>query len=189
MSYRRQVSGFFLVAALLTGVVGPLMAQTPQKTLFGTRDFEMDWQLAPAGKVLRVRFSAATKRLRIEALDGSEQVMLRDLVKGDIVILIAQGQKGAYAQTSPPLAPFAPQEVGGTREIAGNPCREFSVQGQKLCVTDDGIPVGVDFGTGSLTAQSLVRQAQHPALFLVPKDLVLKPVPGSGANTLPKLPF
>jgi hypothetical protein len=178
-----------LATCLLLAGGSQLHAQNSAKILFGNKDFEMDWHLEPAGKLLRVRFLAATKRLRIEAMDGSEQVMLRDLMRGDVVILIAQGQKGAFTQKSAPMAPFAPQEMGETREIAGQTCRDFGVQGQKFCVTDDGIPVEVDFGNGKLTARSLVRQAQHPALFQVPKGLVLKPLPGAGKETMPALPF
>lgn len=189
MTVQRFWFGILLAACVLCASALPSGAQNASKMLFGNKDFEMDWHLEPAGKLLRVRFSAAAKRLRIEMMDGSEQVMLRDLVRGDVVILIAQGQKGAFAQKSTPMAPFAPQEIGGTREVAGNTCRDFGVQSQKFCVTDDGIPVEVDLGGSKLTARSLVRQAQHPALFQVPKDLVLKPVPGAGAETLPGLPF
>lgn len=178
-----------LSMSTLPGGASGALAQTPARTLFGHADFEMDWRLEPQSKTLRVRYSAAVRRLRIEALDGSQQVMLRDLVKGDVVILIAQGQKGAFAQKTPPLGPFQPQEVGGTRQIAGQSCRDFMVQGQKLCVTDDGIPVAVEFGDIRITATSLMRQAQHPALFQVPKELKLQPLPGAAANTVPKLPF
>ena len=178
-----------LATAGLSSGVSAVSAQTPTRNLFGNADFEMDWQLEPQNKTLRVRFSAATRRLRLEALDGSQQVMLRDLVKGDVVILIAQGQKGAFAQKTPPLGPFQPQGVGEARQIAGQTCRDFMVQGQKLCVTDDGIPVAVEFGETRITAKSLMRQAQHPALFQVPKELKLQPLPGAAANTVPKLPF
>lgn len=176
------------IAGLVSGTLAS-SAQTPARMLFGNADFEMDWQLEPQNKMLRVRYSAATRRLRMEALDGSQQVMLRDLVKGDVVILIAQGQKGAFAQKSAPLGAFVPQGVGDTRQIAGQTCRDFMVQGQKLCVTDDGIPVAIDVGETRITAKSLIRQAQHPVLFQVPKELKLQPLPGAAANTVPKLPF
>jgi hypothetical protein len=178
-----------LCAAALLGGGAVAFAQAPARTLFGHADFEMDWQLEPQNKTLRVRYSAAVRRLRIEVLDGSEQVMLRDLARGDVVILIAQGQKGAFAQKAPPLGPFQPQEVGETRQIAGQTCRDFVMQGQKLCVSDDGIPLAIEFGTTRILARNLIRQTQHPALFLVPKELKLQPLPGAAANTVPKLPF
>ena len=189
MSVQRFWSGILLAACVLLAGASPSHAQNGARMLFGTKDFEMDWFLEPAGKLLRVRFMAATKRLRIEAMDGSEQVMLRDLVRGNVVILIAQGTKGAFTQKAPPMTPFTPEDIGEIREIAGNPCRDFGVQNQKFCVTDDGIPVEVDFGNGKLTARSLLRQGQFPALFEVPKGLVLQPMPGAGKDTMPGLPF
>jgi hypothetical protein len=185
-----------LAVAGVVAAVSPALAQgglAPQQTegpqLFGMADFEMEWRLSPQEKVLRVQFLAAKRRLRIEALDGSDQVMLRDLVTGKVVILVTNGARGAFGTMAKPLAAFRPDSVGELREVAGNQCRDFMQEGRKLCVTDDGIPVEVDFGGGVLSATRLMRRAQVPALFEVPADLTLKPVPGDNAGALPQVPF
>lgn len=174
---------------LLAMAFWPVSASAQNLMLFGKADFEMDWMLEPAGKLIRVRFSAATRRLRLEMQDGSDQVMLRDLAKGDVIVLIAQGTKGAYAQKGKPMGPFVPQEFGEVREIIGQKCRDIVSEGQKFCLTDDGIPLSVDLGSVRLVARALLKQAQPAPLFLVPKDIALKPMPGAGSDTVPKLPF
>lgn len=191
MSARRQIrlAGAFAVMVALLGQVAPSPAHAQERHLFGARDFEMDWQLEPGGRILRLRFLAAQRRLRIEMLDGSDQVMLRDLAKGDVVVLVAGGAKGAYGTKVAPMAAFRPEAIGETREIAGETCRDFTIQGQVLCVSDDGIPLAVEFGAGRLMARKLLRQGQHPALFELPKGTALKPMPGESADKVPKLPF
>jgi YD repeat-containing protein len=164
----------------------PAFAQGSHPTLFGQRDFEMDWKLEPGGKMLRFRYHGASRRLRIDALDGSEQTMHRDLGKGHIVVLIANGTKGAYAGSTKPIGPFLPEQIGEIRTIAGETCREFVAEGQKLCVTAEGIPIMVDYGSGRGIAQRLLREEQPAALFDLPKGLTAKPLPGSADNTVPK---
>lgn len=178
------LSGLALLASAL-----PLIAQDGAPKLFGKADFEMEWRLFPQNNTLRVLYEAARQRLRIEALDGSDQVMIRDLATGKVVVLIAGGKRGAYGTTAKPLAAFRPEAIGETRSIAGQECREFGFEGRKMCVTDDGIPVEVDFGGGKLVATRLMRKAQHPALFEVPKDVTLKPIPGANPGALPGVPF
>ncbi|MCZ8374587.1 MAG: hypothetical protein O9342_04350 [Beijerinckiaceae bacterium] len=162
------------------------LGQTSNPVLFGNRDFEMDWALQPGAKMLRFRYHGATQRLRIDMLDGSEQTMHRDLAKGHIVVLVANGTKGAFAGKTAPIGAFQPEQIGGIRTIVGESCREFSAGGQTLCVTADGIPVMVDFGNGQGVAQRLLRETQPAALFDLPKGLKPKPLPGGAENSIPK---
>lgn len=171
----------------LFGLSLPAFAQAPpQPVLFGQRDFEMEWQMEPGNKLLRFRFHASTRRLRIDALDGSGQTMLRDLAKGTVVVLVANGAKGTYAGSVKPMGPFQPQQVGELQMIAGEPCRDFVLDGQTLCLTADGIPVMLDFGSGKATAQRLIRETQPVAFFDLPPGLTPKPLPGNGPGSIPK---
>lgn len=167
----------------------PLLAQDGAPRLFGKADFEMEWRLFPQNNTLRVLYEAARQRLRIEALDGTDQVMIRDLVTGKVAVLVAGGKRGAYGTMAKPLAAFRPETIGEIRSVAGQECREFGFEGRKMCVTNDGIPVEVDLGEGKLVATRLMRKAQHPALFDVPKEVTLKPVPGANSGVLPGVPF
>lgn len=170
---------------MLQGIV-PVVAQGTAPSLFGQRDFEMDWLMEPGSKLLRFRFHAGTKRLRIDALDGSEQTMHRDLGKGFVLVLVANGKRGAFAGTVPPLGAFQPQAVGEVQTVAGEACREFTLDRQQICVTADGIPVALVFDGGKATALRVLREVQPPALFEWPKGLSPKPLPGGGPGSLPK---
>jgi hypothetical protein len=172
---------------LVTGL-SPVFAQTRGPQLFGFRDFEMDWVQGEGSSVYRLRYLAARHMLRIEALDGSAQVMLRDLVKGDILVLLSEGQRGIYGSRGRPVlgAPIEPGDV--TRQIAGETCRVARVSGSVLCLADDGIPLAVEDGAAPVRATRLLRQAQNPALFTVPKDAKILPLPG-GSRNVPGAPF
>ncbi|HRE19959.1 MAG TPA: hypothetical protein PKW21_02870 [Rhabdaerophilum sp.] len=179
----------YLAGLVLLVPTMPLLAQDGAPKLFGKADFEMEWRLFPQNNTLRVLYEAARQRLRIEALDGSDQVMIRDLVTGKIAVLVAGGKRGAYGTMAKPLGAFRPEAIGEIRSVAGQQCREFAFEGRKMCVTDDGIPVEVDLGEGRLIAARVMRKAQHPALFDVPKDVTLKPIPGANPGGLPRVPF
>lgn len=185
---RCSTRGPLFLAGLFLVVLPPQagLAQGSNPVLFGKRDFEMDWTVEPGAKMLRFRYHGATQRLRIDSMDGSEQTMHRDLAKGHVVVLIANGTKGAFAGSARPIGRFQPDAVGEMRTVAGESCREFSAGGQTLCVTDDGIPVMADFGNGQGMAQRLLRETQPAALFDLPKGLKPKPLPGGGANSIPK---
>ncbi|CAN1556729.1 hypothetical protein MCEMSEM23_02442 [Rhabdaerophilaceae bacterium] len=180
-----------IVAALWLGVWltgGSAQAQQAGAMLFGARDFEMDWVQAGNGQLLRLRYLSARRILRIEALDGSEQVMLRDLEKGDVLILVAEGKRGVFGHRVQPMRglSFVPGEV--VRSIAGEDCRETTLSGLTLCLSDDLIPLVVNDRGQEFIAQRLLRQAQNPALFTVPKDTKIQPLPGN-SGPLPGIPF
>lgn len=181
---------FFRVAPFLLAVIlaTPAFAQDNGRVLFGQRDFEMDWRVDPAGRRIRLRFQGATRRLRIEPHDGSDQVMIRDFVKGDILVLVAEGRKGVYGAKTAPLGPFRSEGIGRLREIVGEACREIATEGRTMCLTDDGIPVEIVLGGQTIRAESLARRSQHPALFEPPKDVPVKPIPHAQAGGL-RLPF
>lgn len=189
MIRRKPLSRVCLAGLVLFGPAGLLAAQDGAPRLFGKADFEMEWRLFPQNNTLRVHYDAARQRLRIEALDGSDQVMIRDLVTGKVAVLVAGGKRGAYGTTAKPLGAFRPEAIGEIRSVAGQECRDFAFEGRRMCVTDDGIPVEVDLGEGKLVATRLMRRAQHPALFDVPKDITLKPIPGANPGVLPGVPF
>lgn len=178
---------FVLLLALWCGFQ---MASAQQRgpQLFGHRDFEMDWVQGDGGKMMRVRYLAERHILRIEALDGSSQVMLRDLAKGDVLILVAEGQRGVYGSRGRPVIGMNVELSDATREVAGESCREARINGATICLSDDGIPLVMEEGGAPIRAIRLLRQAQNPALFTVPKDAKIQPMPGS-SMPVPGVPF
>ncbi len=176
-----------VLLALLAGLA-PALAQQRGLTLFGNRDFEMDWVQGEGGKMIRVRYLAERRMLRIEALDGSGQVMLRDLAKGDVLILVAEGQRGIYGSRGRPVLGMTIEAGDALREVAGETCREARVNGAVLCLSDDGIPLIMEEGGVPVRAIRILRQTQNPALFTVPRDAKILPMPGSGMP-VPGVPF
>jgi hypothetical protein len=163
----------------------PVQPRGPQ--MFGARDFEMDWRMEPGNRAIRLRYQAELRRLRIEALDGSAQTMLKDLEKGDVLILVDEGRRGVFAAQGQPAPRSFGAPSGRIRTIAGEQCQDFEMSGAVLCLSNDGIPLGVTQGEQQINAERLVRQTQNPALFAPPKDAKPKPIPGRN-NTGP-LPF
>lgn len=176
------------MASAITALLVPLEASAQGRQLFGARDFEMDWSTS-GGKTLRVRYLAAAKRVRLEALDGSGEAMVKDLARGDVFVLVAEGQRGVYAAKAEPMRGLNGNLTERVREIAGEKCRDMAGGSVTLCLSDDGIPLVVEENGQILSATRIVRQAQSPALFQPPKDAKMQPMPGRGANSLPKLPF
>ncbi|MCA3606014.1 MAG: hypothetical protein IOC55_09345 [Methylobacterium sp.] len=176
-----------VLLALLSGML-PAFAQGGGFALFGNRDFEMDGVQGDGGKMMRMRYLAERRILRIEALDGSGQVMLRDLAKGDVLILVQEGRQGIYGSRGRPIIGMAIVPGEATREVAGETCREARVNGATICLSDDGIPLVMEEGGTPIRAIRLLRQAQNPALFSVPKDAKIQPMPGSNAP-VPGAPF
>ncbi|MCU0819331.1 MAG: hypothetical protein MUF11_08480 [Beijerinckiaceae bacterium] len=186
----RKARPLRILLALLVVCLGlsPAFAQSRGLQLFGLRDFEMDWVQGEGGKMMRVRYLAERRILRIEALDGSGQVMLRDLAKGDVLILIAEGQRGIYGSRGKPVLGMAIEAGEATREVAGETCREARINGATICLADDGIPLVMEEGGAPVRAIRVLRQPQNPALFTVPKDAKIQPMPGSNAP-VPGVPF
>lgn len=160
-------------------------AADARQLLFGARDFEMDWRAEPTGRRMRLRFHGESRRLRIEALDGSEEVLIKDFAKGDVFVMIAEGKKGIYGTKGAPAAPFRPESAGELQQIAGETCRDLGREGRVFCLTDDGIPVEIRVGAERIVAERLLRQAQNAALFELPKGVPVKAMPPNAA----KLPF
>lgn len=165
----------------------PLAAQNAGPALFGRQDFEMDWVDRQSGKTVRLRFLAERRILRIEALDGSQQAMLHDLQRGAVYVLVAEGQRGVYGREGTPLGNLAVVLGDQTRQIAGETCRDASVGGAQLCLSDDGVPLLVLQGEQQWQAERVLRQPQNPLLFALPKDAKIQPFPGGGRA--PGLPF
>ncbi|MCA3632176.1 MAG: hypothetical protein INF16_05230 [Methylobacterium sp.] len=176
-----------VLLALLSGML-PAFAQGSGFTLFGNRDFEMDGVQGDGGKMMRMRYLAERRILRIEALDGSGQVMLRDLVNGDVLILVQEGRQGIYGSRGRPIIGMAVLPGEAVREVAGETCREARVNGATICLSEDGIPLVMEEGGAPFRAIRLLRQAQNPALFTVPKDAKIQPMPGS-KSPVPDVPF
>ena len=164
-------------------------AQTAGRQLFGARDFEMEWRVEPQGKQMRVRFLATARRVRVEALDGSGEAMVKDLARGDVIVLVDEGRKGVYTARAAPMGAFSGAPSENMREIAGEKCRDFVMDGGTYCLSQDGIPLVVQQSGQTMTAQRVLRQAQNPALFAPPRDAKPKPMPGRDASSMPKLPF
>ena len=179
-------SGVSFAAVAIAHAQGTPPAQPRAGQIFGTRDFEMDWRVQPGDRAIRVRFQGETKRLRIEALDGSAQTMLKDLQKGEVLILVDEGKKGVFVTAGQPLPRSFGQATGRLRSVAGEQCQDFEQGGAVLCLSQDGIPLAVDSGEQKISAERIVRQTQNPALFVPPKDAKPKPIPGrQGTGPLP----
>jgi hypothetical protein len=172
---------------LLLCALWPAQAQQGAPVLFGRADFEMEWKVEPLKLVLSARYLAARRIMRLEILDGTSRVILRDLGTGEAQLLIAQGQKGAYSFKAAPMGRFTPGPPTGSQTIGNEECREFSSGPASLCLTDDGIPLKMTFPEGSLTASRLLRQPQLPAMFELPAGVQAKPLP-AGVQP-PPLPF
>lgn len=185
--YRRQGSWgglLALLALICPPLAGDLFAQGRQ--LFGKHDFELEWRLEPAGKLIRARFLAEKRLLRLEALDGSGEALIRDLAGGGVLVLVDEGRRGVYAGQGRPAEVFSGQPEARIREVAGESCRDFSLGRALICLSDDGIPLLVEEEGGAMNTLRIIRQAQNPALFLAPKDVKPKPLPaGSGLTRLP----
>lgn len=164
-----------------------LTAQIAAPPLFGRQDFEMDWVDRQSGKAIRLRFWAERRILRIEAQDGSQQAMLHDLQRGLVFVLVAEGQRGVYGREGTPLGNLPIILGDQNRQIAQEMCRDASVGGAQLCLSDDGLPLLVLQGEQQWQAERVLRQPQNPALFSVPKDAKIQPFPGGGRA--PGLPF
>jgi hypothetical protein len=177
---------FALSLVLLASAASGAQAQG-SAVLFGRQDFEMEWKVEPIKAILSVRYLAAKRQLRLEPLDGSARAMVRDLATGEAVLLVGQGQRGAYKTRAAPMGGFRPDGGGEMRKVGPEECREFTSGPVTLCLTDDGIPLIISFPEGTLTASRLLRQPQLPAFFEVPKGVELKPLP-PGMNA-PLLPF
>lgn len=157
----------------------PALGQDRGFVLFGHRDFEMDAVQGDGGKMVRLRYLAEKRMLRIEALDGSDQVMLRDLAQGDVLILVAEGQRGVYGTRARPILGSNVVPGEATREVAGETCRDARVNGATICLANDGIPLVMEEGNAPVRAIRLLRQTQNPALFAPPRDAKILPLPGS----------
>jgi hypothetical protein len=173
-----RLGSVILGAVLAASILTEPDAQQAPRFLFGQRDFEMDWRDSTSGKHVRLRFLGSQRKLRIEPLDGSNQVMIRDLGSGEVFVLIEEGRQGVHGGKREPLGPFVPDGAGGLREIAGETCRELQAGRERYCLTDEGIPLELVSEREHFVAERLVRQAQPEALFNIPKDKAAKPIPG-----------
>lgn len=175
----------FLLPLLVLASSAGVQAQSGP-VIFGRQDFEMEWKTEPMKAILSVRYLAARRLLRLEPLDGSARAMVRDLATGDALLLVAQGQRGAYRTKAAPLGAFRPEGGGEIRKVGPEECREFASGPVTLCLSDDGIPLIIGFPEGKLTASRLLRQPQLPAFFEAPKGVEVKPLPpGMSAVLLP----
>lgn len=186
----RQSSVFTLAAlcsAVLAAVPG-VLAQSTGMPLFGQRDFEMDGIQQQDGKAMRLRYLAARRILRMEMLDGSGQAMLINFAQGDMLLLLAEGQRGVFGRRDAAIIRQQVIPSEGTREIAGEPCREASINGSPACIANDGVPLMMAGPQGEFVAQRVLRQPQSPALFTVAKETKIQPFPGY-SGPLPAAPF
>lgn len=180
-----RLTAFGLLAALLAGVA---MAQSGGFQLFGHRDFELDGIQQQDGKPMRLRYLAARRILRMEMLDGSGQAMLINFAQGDVLLVVAEGQRGVFGRRDSAIASQRVIPADGIREIAGEKCREASINGTPACIADDGVPLVMSGPQGEFVAQRVLRQPQSVALFTVSKETKIQPFPGYN-GPLPTAPF
>ncbi|MBN8534750.1 MAG: hypothetical protein J0L51_11755 [Rhizobiales bacterium] len=181
----------FTLAALLFGLFSNAptsLAQPAGFQLFGHRDFEMDGIQQQDGKAMRLRYLAARRILRMEMLDGSGQALLINFAQGDMLLLIADGQRGVFGRRDAAISSQRVVPADATRDIAGEKCREASINGSPACIADDGVPLMLAGPQGEFVAQRVLRQPQSPALFTFAKEIKVQPLPGYN-GPLPAAPF
>lgn len=176
------------MALLIAAVASGASAQSGGFQLFGHRDFEMDGIQQQDGKAMRLRYLAARRILRMEMLDGSGQAMLINFAQGDVLLLVAEGQRGVLGRRDGAIVSQRVVPADGIREIAGEKCREASVNGTPACIADDGVPLMLSGPQGEFVAQRVLRQPQSPGLFTVAKDTKIQPFPGYN-GPVPAAPF
>lgn len=184
-------SSVFTLAALCSALLAlapGVVAQSGGMPLFGQRDFEMDGIQQQDGKAMRLRYLAARRILRMEMLDGSGQSMLINFAQGDLLLLIADGQRGVFGRRDSAILNQRVIPSDGTRSIAGEPCREARINGSPACIADDGVPLMLSGPQGEFVAQRVLRQPQNPALFTIAKETKIQPFPGYN-GPLPAAPF
>jgi hypothetical protein len=184
-------SGLFRLPAI--GLLVALMsaaafAQTGGFQLFGQRDFELDGIQQQDLKPMRLRYLAARRILRLEMLDGTGQALLINFPQGDILMVPADLRRGVFGRKDGAIASQRVVPADGVRDMAGEKCREASINGAPACIADDGVPLMMAGPQGEFVAQRVVRQPQNPALFTVPKETKIQPFPGY-RGPLPAPPF
>lgn len=190
-SSRFTLASLFALSAFLVGLVANTpnsLAQSGGFQLFGQRDFEMDGIQQHDGKGMRLRYLAARRILRMEMLDGSGQAMLINFAQGDMLLLIADGQRGVFGRRDAAISSQRVIPADATRDIAGEKCREASINGSPACIADDGVPLMLAGPQGEFVAQRVLRQSQNPALFTFAKEIKIQPFPGYN-GPLPAAPF
>jgi hypothetical protein len=178
-------------AALLAGLGAHMptsFAQSSGFQLFGHRDFEIDGVQQHDGKGMRLRYLAARRILRMEMLDGSGQALLINFAQGDMLLMIADGQRGVFGRRDAGIISQRIVPADATRGIAGEQCREASINGSAACLADDGVPLMMAGPQGEFVAQRVLRQPQNPALFTFAKEIKIQPFPGY-SGPLPTAPF
>lgn len=177
-----------LTLGVLFAAALPAPGQSNGFQLFGRADFEMDAVQVADGRPLRLRYLAARRILRIEALDGSGEAMLIHITQGDIFVVVGGGQGGVFARRDRAIASWPVEAEDATRNIAGEICREARMDGGPACIADDGVPLMLGGPSGEVIAQRVLRQPQSPALFTLPKETKIQPFPGY-RGPLPAVPF
>jgi hypothetical protein len=181
----------FTFAAFLLGLVAHIpmtFAQTGGPQLFGSRDFEIDGIQQNDGKAMRLRYLAARRILRMEMLDGSGQALLINFAQGDMLLLIGDGQRGVFGRRDAAIMSQRIIPADSTRDIAGEKCREASINGSPACLANDGVPLMLAGPAGEFVAQRVLRQPQNTALFTVAREAKIQPFPGYN-GPLPAAPF
>ncbi|MGL5446883.1 MAG: hypothetical protein ACRDBL_06200 [Rhabdaerophilum sp.] len=184
-------SGLFHLLALALGLIAGVVttfAQTSGFQLFGRADFEIDAIQPNDGKSIRMRYLAARQILRLETLDGSAQAMLINFPQGDMLLMVAEGRRGVFGRRDAAISSQRVLPSDATRMIAGESCREATINGSPACIANDGVPLKFRGPNGDVLAQRVVRQPQNAALFTVPKETKIQPFPGY-SGPVPAAPF
>jgi hypothetical protein len=181
------------LAAALTvlALAAPAAAQEPPR--IPTRDYAATYAMtgfrAEAPKTMRISFSAATRRQRIDMAEaGRDMSMIMELGGQRMWMLeharrrameLAPGAGPGREVPAGPLEPDARLTRIGTDRVAGHACTVYRVvrQGQPpgtACVTGDGIMLRGEFEGGGrrgrMEATELSLAAQPRERFEVPAD-------------------
>lgn len=178
----RPILAAFLGSALLAFPVPQAAAQ--QKA--PTRDHAVTYRMQHEGRTaeMRVYFSAATRRQRVEMADAG-MAMIHDLPGRRMLMLNEQMRMvmelPVNAQQGQPML-AVPDDMTLTRTgadtVAGHRCTTYRATQRgadrgTVCVTDDGIMLRADLSQGdrrgTMEATSLSLAPQPAALFQVPQ--------------------
>jgi hypothetical protein len=167
-----------LAAAL--AVSAPACGATDAPVLIPTRDVTVTYRTEERGQVLeqRLRWSAATRRLRVEPPSPGMFVLV-DYAKQRMQI-VREPDRTYVDMAAPPTLPGlgAPAGAGlykksGADRILGLACTEWEMttagRPAGICVTEDGVMLRARIGERILaTAASVSFGPQDAALFAVP---------------------
>ena len=171
--------------------VAPARAEPP----LPTTDFSGTWVVQDrGGNQFRadMQYSAEEKAMRMSMSAGGQQMdMIRDMDTGEVVMWSAQMPGMGMRMETPTGQDVDARPTGDMREVNGETCEVWEVEGGTACIGEDNIPLTTEAVSATAELQDLQRTPQDAALFEPPADLNIMDMPGAaqGGMQMPDLPF